>query len=413
MATQNWDDHDRSDRYTALAMARNYLESCEPNAILFANGDNDTFPLWYAQEVEGIRTDVRVINITLLSSDWHIDQMARKAYDGAPIPISMNKDQYRQGTRDAIYISPDKRLDQTASYPLKDVITYITNDKNKVKLSGGMQENIIPVRKLSLKVDREKVIQSGAIAPKDTARIVDYLTWDLKGNYIFKNQLVILDILAHFNWERPIYFTVTIGRDAFFGLEKYFQQEGFTYHLVPVESSTNRYRDFGIVNTDRMYDRMMHTFQWGGYENPDLWMDENNQRFIYNIRFAFIRLAETLIQEGKHKKAEEVLDRLTQIAIHDNYAYNYSLLGVVEGYYQVGAINKATPLLDKIIDNHIQYLDYYADQSPTDLKPLGTKIEQYINVIGQGTVMISTYDPEDKERLDTYTAAYQKYTQLF
>ena len=413
MATQNWDDHDRSNRYTAREIARNYLESCDENAILFTNGDNDTFPLWYLQEVEGVRTDVRVVNLMLLNTDWYIDQMARKAYDGEPIPISMTKDNYRQGTRDFMHIYPDTRLDQNASYNLRDIIKWVTDDKNKVKLGNGQQVNVIPVRNFKVPVDKTKIINSGLVDAKDANMIVDNIQWKLNGNYVTKNHLVVLDMLAHFNWDRPIYFSITMGKDSFYGLEEYFQQEGFAYRLVPVKTKSSGYRDFGTVNTEKMYDRLMNQFVWGGYENPDLWMDENNQRFITNIRFTFVRLAEALNQEGKKDKAEEVLDRVVEVAVHDNFSYNGSVLPIIENYYKVGANEKATELLRKMVNNESQYLNYYADQDRDDIKRFGQRVRQSLGIIGQSAMMVSQNFPQSQEVQDEFNAIYQEYATLF
>lgn len=413
MATQNWDDHDRSDRYTAREIARNYLESCDQNAILFTNGDNDTFPLWYMQEVEGVRTDVRVVNLMLLNTDWYIDQMARKAYDGEPIPISMNKDDYRQGTRDFMHVYPDTRLDQDASYNLRDIVNYITDSKNKVKLGNGQNVNVIPVRKFKVKVDKEKVINSGLVNAKDANKIVDNIEWQLKGNYVMKNHLVVLDMLAHFNWDRPIYFSITMGKDSFYGLEEYFQQEGFAYRLVPVKTKSSGYRDFGSVNTDKMYDRLMNKFVWGGYENENLWMDENNQRFITNIRFTFVRLAEALFAEGKNEKALEVLDRVVEVSVHDNFSYNGSVLPVVENYYKLGANDKANALLRKMVENESQYLNYYDDQSRDDFKRFGQKVRQSLGIVGQASMMVTQNFPQSQEIQDEFNSIYQEYAQLF
>jgi hypothetical protein len=413
MATQNWDDHDRSDRYTAREIARNYLESCDPNAILFTNGDNDTFPLWYLQEVEGVRTDVRVVNLMLLNTDWYIDQMARKAYDGEAIPISMKKDQYRQGTRDFMHIYPDKRLDQDAYYNVRDIVNYITDDSKKVSVNQGNTVNVIPVRKFKVKVDKQKLIDNGTVSAKDAHKIVDEIKWDIKGNYVMKNHLVVLDMLAHFNWDRPIYFSITMGKDSFYGLSDYFQQEGFAYRLVPIKTPTSGYRDFGSVNTDKMYERLMNQFDWGGYENPELWMDENNQRFITNIRFTFVRLAEALIKEGKNEKAKEVLDRVVEVAVHKNFSYNGSIMPIAESYLRIGATEEGLNILRLMVENERQYLEYYADQSRDDLKGFGQKVRQSLGLIGQTTMMVSQNFPQSQEVQDEFNAIYQEYAALF
>lgn len=408
MAVQNWDDHDRSDRYTAREMAKNYLDSCEPNAILFTNGDNDTFPLWYVQEVEGYRTDVRVVNLMLLNTDWYIEQMARKAYDGKGIPISMQKDQYRQGTRDFLNVYPNKSLDQNQAYEIRDIIKYITDDKNKAQLNRTTKANVIPVRKLKISVDKNKVLANGTVTADKADQIVDEITWNVKGNYIMKNELVVWDMLAHFNWDRPIYFSITMGKDSFYGLEQYFQQEGFAFRLVPVKTAASGYRDFGYVNTDKMYNRLMNQFSWGGYENPDLWMDENNQRFITNIRFTFVRLAEALIAEGKKDKAIEVLNRVSEVAVHDNFSYNGSILPIAEAYLKAGNNEAGVELLRKLVENESEYLIYYMDQDSDDMRRLGQKMQQSIGLIGQSTLMVTQNYPQSSEIQTEFNTIYRE-----
>ena len=413
MAAQNWDDHDRSDRYTAREIARNYLESCDKDAILFTNGDNDTFPLWYLQEVEGVRTDVRVVNLMLLNTDWYINQMARKAYDGERIPISMTENKYRQGTRDFMHVYPNDKLDQNKHYNIREIMKYVTDDKNKVNINQGKSVNVIPVRKFKLPVNKQKIMDSGMIPASQYGQIVDNIEWDLSGNYVMKNHLVVLDMLAHFNWDRPIYFSITMGKDSFYGLEKYFQQEGFAYRLVPVKTSTSGYRDFGTVNTEKMYNRLMNQFTWGGYENPDLWMDENNQRFITNIRFTFVRLADALIAEGKKDQAIEVLDRVVEVAVHKNFSYNGSILPIAESYFKAGNSEKGMEILHLLTTNETQYLEYYADQTKENLRPLNQKIRQSLGIIGQATMMVTQNFPQSQEVQDEFNGIYQEYASLF
>ena len=223
MASENWDDHDRSDRYTARDVASNYLNSCAKNAIIFTNGDNDTFTLWYAQEVEGIRTDVRVVNLSLFNTDWYIDQMKRAAYDADPIPSQLSWEKYKQGTRDYLPIY-DRGLGHVE---LKEVMKFISDDspQSKIPTSRG-KTDYCPTNKLKLTIDKEKIIKLGLVKKEDEQNIVDEIKWSLKGQGFAKNQLMVLDILSNFNWERPIYFAITVGQDNFMGLEEYFQLEG-------------------------------------------------------------------------------------------------------------------------------------------------------------------------------------------
>ncbi len=413
LAKENWDDHDRSNRYTAREIARNYLDSCDKNAILFTNGDNDTFPLWYLQEVEEYRTDVRVVNLMLLNTDWYIEQMARKAYDGLPIPISLKPEQYRQGTRDFIRYLPDKRLDQNKYWDIKQIVKFITSDENKVRLSNGEEVNIIPTHKFKLKVDKQKVMNSGMLDTSLYDRIVDEIRWKTKGSYILKNEMMVWDMLAHFNWDRPIYFSITMGKESFYGLENYFQQEGFAYRLVPIRSQGNDFRDFGIVDTDKMYERLVEKFKWGGYSNPDLWMDENNQRFITNIRFTFARLAKALNDEGDTGRALKTLDKCVHIAVNDNYSYNATLLPIIEEYFRAGANEKALDLLRKLVNRETEFLDYFFDQNDEEIRRLKGRIQQSIGALGQAIMFVSQKYPQDQAVIDEFTALYGDYEAIY
>lgn len=383
MAAEGWDDHDRSGRYTAREIARNYLDSCAPNAILFTNGDNDTFPLWYLQEVEGYRTDIRVVNLMLLNTDWYIEQMARKAYDGAPIPIDLTPDQYRQGTRDFIRYSPNSGLDQTKFYDVKQIVKYITNDKNKVPVTKDRRENLLPTKNFKLKVDKQKVLQNGIVSADMADQIVDELNWSKGGNYLMKNELIVLNMLANFNWERPIYFSITMGTDAFYGLQNYFQQEGFAYRLVPVKTTTGRGRNYGRVDLDIMYDNMMNKFKWGGYENPELFMDENNARFITNIRFTFTRLAEALVNSGQKGKAKEVLDRCVEVACHENTRFDGTIAPMIDLYYKIGENEKANELTMKVVNREKELLEFLFARSPEEFRLVESKARQSFGILSQ------------------------------
>ena len=229
MASENWDDHDRSGRYTARDLGANYLKSCADNAILFTNGDNDTFPLWYNQEVEGTRTDVRVCNLSYLQTDWYINQMKLKAYESDPVPFSMDQEKYTQGTRDIVYLMDDPRMKGTID--LKKAIEFVASDDPKTKLVPNTTMQLIYLAKyLPLKIDKEAVIRNKVVRPEDYDKILDTMVIDLSNkNYIAKDELMVLDLLANSNWERPIYFAITVGSKKHMNLEDYFQVEGFAY----------------------------------------------------------------------------------------------------------------------------------------------------------------------------------------
>lgn len=335
MASQNWDDHDRSNRYTALAAAKNYLDSCEPNAILFTMGDNDTFPLWYAQEVEGYRTDVRVCNLSLASAGWYIDQMARKAYESDPLPISMTWEQYHDGVRDVIIMNP-----ADGSYHNIDTVLNIIKDEKFNKSSrlicgrnlpyGGTYVNAELSASFSLPVDREKVIATHTVKDIDTNLIVDKIVWNAPSSIIPRSFMIMLDILAHNNWERPVYFATSMGSDGYFGLENYFQYEGMAYRLVPIRSNGGQ----GRIDSDILYEKVMNVFNdhtrpdrikhpdaqhtpyqyaWGGVNDPRVYNSDDNLRTCYYILGMHLRLANQLFNERKLDKALTVIDHCEKV----------------------------------------------------------------------------------------------------
>ena len=371
MASENWDDHDRSGRFTALEVAKNYLNSCDKNAILFTNGDNDTFPLWYAQEVEGIRTDVKVVNLSLFNTSWYIDQMKRASYEAGPIPSSLSHDDYRTGTRD--YTPIQERFKEHVN--VKDVVDFINSNQAKAKIntSAGLR-NYCPTKKLKLKVDREKVKEF--VPDEYHNKIVNEIKWQLKGNGIYKNKLMVLDILANFNWERPIYFAITVGRDNFMGLEKYFQLEGLAYRLVPY-SSQSKDGQTGSVNTEKMYERLVKQFQWGGFNNSSLYFDETNTRMVMNFRNNYARLAEALLQKGDTNRCIITLDKCVNEFPSNVVKLSYFAIPIIDIYLKAGEIEKGEKILAEMMDSYLTEYNY--------LKAFkaNTGVKQDLNLSGQ------------------------------
>ena len=352
MAAENWNDHNRSGRSTALEVAKNYLNSCDKNAILFTNGDNDTFPLWYAQEVEGIRTDIKVVNLSLFNTDWYIDQMKRASYDAAPIPSSLVHDDYRTGTRD--YTPIQERFKEYIE--VKDVVNFINSNSPKAKLntSAGLR-NYCPTKKLKLTVNKE--IAKTFVPDEYHNKIEKEIKFKLKGSGIFKNKLLVLDILANFNWERPIYFAITVGRDNYMGLEKYFQLEGLAYRLVPYSVSSVDGQT-GIVHTEKMYERLMNKFEWGGLNNPKLYFDETNTRMVMNFRNNYARLAESLYQKGETEKAIKVLDKCISEFPSEVVALNYFSIPIIDLYHKLGDAEKGNKVLVNMLDDQLTKIKY-------------------------------------------------------
>jgi hypothetical protein len=403
MAKENWDDHDRSYRYTALAFAKNYLDSCEPNAIFFTLGDNETFPLWYAQEVEGYRTDVRVCNLSLLHGSWYVDQMKRKAYNSDPLPISMTWEQYRDGTRDQVVmdVAGSQFLD------LKGIMDYINDPKfdNKkvIVLLGDAQRFRIEgagygantPASFSIPVDREKVLANGTVRPEDAHLIVDRITWNRNTrdiNWLVRSNLIMMDILANFNWDRPLYFSISSGPEAYFGLEEYFQLDGMAYRLVPIRTRGSRGLDIGRVNTTTLPDKLLHDFPnharvdlvnnperqqkpvypylWGGINDKRVYHPEETARMFGTLRSIYLRTANQLALEGNIEKAEQLYDKLLEI--FDPRVIPHIIVGnpahVHYGIMQVGALlrlgtptatEKGLKMASQMLDEFKETFDWF------------------------------------------------------
>jgi hypothetical protein len=332
MAKEGWDDHNRSHRYTSRDIAWNYLQSCAPNSIVFTNGDNDTFPLWYAQDVEDVRTDVRVVNLSLLNTDWYIDQMKRKAYKSDAVPFSMPHEKYVQGTRDYVPFY-DRQIPGYTE--LKQVMDFIASDapESKVRTQGGTDLNYFPTKKFFVKVDKEAVLKNGVVKPEDADLIVDTIFWEIDRTYLMKADLMILDLIARNDWTRPIYFAVTVGNDSYLNLEPYFQLEGLTYRFVPIRTKQDGSGQTGRVGVKTMYENMMGKFLWGNMKREDVYLDQNNLNMTMNFRNNFSRLAEGLLQEGRLDSVITVLDKMNDEMPDKTVPYNVMMLRPVELYF--------------------------------------------------------------------------------
>lgn len=357
MLAENWDDHDRSERYVARDLAFNYLNSCDENAIIFTNGDNDTFPLWYIQEVEHVRTDVRVCNLSYLQTDWYIDQMKRKAYESDPMPFSLTHDQYQTGSRDVVYLYD--RMNGEA-VDLKKAFGFLASDEKSTKLLPGYNERIdyLPAKHFVLPIDSIDMIKRGIVSAADASKMAKQLDIKLDRSYIVKNDMMILDLLLHNNWERPIYFAVTVGSENYLNLQNYFQLEGFGYRLVPIATPSDTYTP-GRVNTQKMYDNVMHKFRWTGFDNPNVYLDENHIRMATNIRNNLSRLINALLDEGDKAKALEVLNFTMEKLPVDRIPHTYYSVFLAEGYYRAGNIAAGDNILNEMSSNNLKELKYY------------------------------------------------------
>jgi tetratricopeptide (TPR) repeat protein len=411
MGGQNWDDHDRSNRYTARDFGQNYLESCEPNAIIFTNGDNDTFPLWYAQEVEGIRTDVRVCNTSYLQTDWYIDQMKRQAYESEALPISWEREEYVQGTRDVAYVIPATQQ----AVDLQTALDWVRTDDPRYKKLPNYNQDIdyIPSQTLVYKTDSAAVVNSGTLSSRYQPYMLKEMTINLQDkNTLGKQELMILDMLQTNNWQRPMYYAITVAPDQFVRLDGYFQQTGMAYQVVPLNAKDSPM----AINSEKMYDNVMNKFKWGNVDKPGIYLDETVMRMCKSYRLnVFAPLAKTLINEGENEKALNVLDKAMEVLPPENVPLDYSAIYIAEYYYLLGANEKAEALYDEIARIAEGNLNWFFRLSPSQRASVRPFLDQNMAVL-QETIRMgdrynSGYADKYKHAFDEFSMKYSVVSQ--
>ena len=389
MGFQNWDDHDRSGRWATHNNAKAYLDSCDKNAIMFTIGDNDTFPLWYMQEVENYRTDIKLVNSSLFATDWYIDQQKRATYDAPPIPSELTHEEYRTGTLDVAYHIPI----ELRNVAVKDTINLFEGDtsqakpfENRVDLDffmrwmrsdnprtfidfdeDGNPEKIYPTNKLRLYVDKEAVLKNGIVAAEDADKILPYIDFEIDENGLTKNRILMLDVLANAKWERPIYFTGGAhAAEEYIWLKDYLQLEGLAYKFVPIKTSSKypdgRDRsilDIGRINTDIMYENVKK-WDWKNSNSDAIYIDVETRKNGISFRNNLVRLAEALISEGKNDKAEEILDLSIEKMPIKRYGHYGMVLGYIENYYKLGKKEKAQNVANILVEIFNDRIDYYS-----------------------------------------------------
>lgn len=379
LVKQEWKGHDRSTKMTAHDMAYNYLISCPKNAILFTGADNDTYSLWYAQEVEGVRPDVRIIVNTLFGSDWYIHQMQGKMNQSEPLPITMNFDKYKNGTRDYMPYNDAKIPD---SVELKDVFDFVTSDnpQTKVEMQDGEVLNYLPTKNFKLTVNADELVKNGVITPDQKGRVADSMQWKFSGNYLMKDNLALMDILAHNDWKRPICFTATMTNDGFNGLQNYLYKEGFVYHLIPFKPEANNQPK---LNTRVMYDNVMNKFKWGNYKNAKYLDEQSNGLFYILITNTFTELANGLIAEGHNDMALKAIQKYDS-EMPDMYPYvgiAQSKFRVIDTAYRLhanGLANKYVSSMDNYITDQLNYDYNLLQASPGDVNTSDVQFEMSV-----------------------------------
>ena len=379
MASQTWDDHDRSDRYLCRDFGQNYLMSLQEhgNPIIYTNGDNDTFPLWYNQETESFRTDTRTCNLSYLQTDWYIDQMKRPAYDSPSLPITWERMEYVEGTNEYIPVKPEFKKSIDALYAQAEKESLEGNPEAMVNVKREFGENpyelknilqhwirnakdeelkVIPTDSIVLKVDKEAVRRSGMYIPGDS--IPDYMHISLKGKRaLYKKDLMMLEMLANANWERPIYMAISVGSEEQLGMQNHFIQEGLAYRFTPFDTNKTGVK----VDSEKMYDNLMHKFRFGGIDRPGIYIDENAMRMCYTHRRIFSQLIQQLMAEGKRKQAKEALTYAEQMIPAYNVPYDWQngAAQMARAYYQLGMTTEAEAIMKALADKAVEYMTFY------------------------------------------------------
>jgi MFS family permease len=398
MATENWDDHDRSNRYTSHLNAKAYMDSCAENAILFTIGDNDTFPLWYMQEVENHRTDIKLINTSLFQTDWYIDQMKRKTYKADPIPSQLTHDKYKWGTLDVAYyfeeIFPQFK---DSVVDIDYFMRWIESDNQITQYDlddDGIPEKVLPTNNIRIPVDKEAVLKNGIVAAKDADLIVPYIDIEFQGA-LTKNRILMIDILANNDWEKPIYFTGGAQADEeYIWLKDYLQLDGMTYKLVPIKTPYDgNFFEMGRINTDIMYENIKN-WDWRNITDDNIYLDTETRKNSVTYRNNMERLARTLINEDKLDKAEEILDISLEKMPVNKFMHYSMLFSYLDLYYEIKQQEKARNLtleLKKVLQ---EKLYYYSQFDETNIEGVLDEIERNLRMYDQIVRTAVRYDDE-------------------
>lgn len=394
MAAEGWDDHNRSDRYFSVDSANNYLESCGPNAVIFTGGDNDTFPLWYAQEVEGIRTDMRVVVLSYYNTDWYIEQSMNQHYESKPLPYTLSLEQYRQGGPNDYLPYEDLGV---KAMDLKQYIDLISKDYKGLRLYPSA--NVVPTKDIVLSVDVEKVRSMGIVPQDMDSLIVPQMLLRVRGNALEKKDLALLDVLLSNNWERPIYVNNTSLEQFNIDLRPYVVAEGNAYRILPVLNPNPRTR---LVNTEASYENLMKKFRFRGLDNPNVYFSVDYRNFVLNHRGAFNEVAEALITKGEKEKARELILYGLEKMPDKGVPFDVANLRNVETLFEVGEKEKAievATILGKRMDEMADYLLATRDYS--------NDLYNSIAVLGELQRVLYLYG--EAEMAAKYEEAYEKY----
>ncbi|WP_297337788.1 DUF2723 domain-containing protein [Algoriphagus sp.] len=356
MAAENWNDHNRKGRYFSVDSARNFLASCAPNAILFTGGDNDTFPLWYVQEVEGFRTDVRVIVLSYFDTDWYVDQMTLPANESEPLPFSLDPERYQKGTNDVLYVMERDGMDAISAREYLKLLNS-GSDLLRMRTGGKAQVNMVPSRNLILDVDSSSVAEKNIIPEEFISLYTPQINLQIKGQYVTKGTLMLLDLIASNNWERPIYFNNTSLATIGINIEDHVVMEGLTYRLLPIRKP--EYVREELVNVDLAYENYMTKFAFRGMDNPKAYLDEEYRRFASNHRSAINSIAIALLDQDDMERAANILNYGLEVMPDEAIPYDLASGQSVPLFFEVGEEEKALEIIDKISKKSLDMIEYY------------------------------------------------------
>ena len=431
MASQTWDDHDRSGRYMCRDFGQNYLMSLQEtgNPIIYTNGDNDTFPLWYNQETEEFRTDARTCNLSYLQTDWYIDQMKRPAYDSPSLPITWDRSEYVEGTNEYVPVQPEFKKSIDALYAQAEKEALTGNPEARINVQKEFGENpyelknilkywvrgknpdlrVIPTDSIVIKVDKEAVRRSGMLIPGDT--IPDYMHISLKGKRaLYKSELMMLEMLAESNWERPLYIAVSVGQENQLGMSNHFIQEGLAYRFTPFDTNKTGIR----IDSEKMYDNLMNKFKFGGIDKPGIYIDENAMRMCYSHRRIFSQLIDQLLREGKDDKARKALDYVEKMIPAENVPYDWQngSLTLAEAYYKLNDLENGDRLTAALGDKAVEYMTWYMSLDEHRFLISAREFEYHWALLNEVVKKMeqykSTLAPTYRDKLETLYDLYVK-----
>jgi len=359
MAQQNWNDHDRSGKYSCRDYAANYLNSCDKQGILFTNGDNDTFPLWYDQEVEGIRTDVRVVNLMLASGSWYIDELFKKAYESEPCPFEIPQEKYQPGSNEII---PYYDVGIKGYIDLKDLVDFIKSDdpRTYLPLQSGEKMKFFPSKKVKLAVDSAACIKYGIVPEYLAGKMVDTIFWTIRSNQLYKNDVMLLDLVANNHWRRPLYFASPSSVYHCFNVDSFCLVQGWVYKFMPVKATKEDFiTNMGGVDPVTSYDILMNKCAWGNLNDPHVYVDPESLSNQAKPKTNMLRTAQSLITAGRNKEAIKLMDKYFELFPDSKFSYDMYTIPFAENYYKVGETDKANKIMARISQIYSQNLDYY------------------------------------------------------